>query len=109
MSGDLVIWITLGISFLFINVVGLIGYKTDKLHLLVYGICIVVLAPVYAVLLGYVFSLIETGDVSGGSGFGAAFAAAFIGFAIVGNGIIYVICGIFISIRKALKKRKEVE
>ena len=68
------------------------------------GLIIGILGPIIALISGSIFLKID--HSMGGEGFGAAYSAAFIGFVIVGNGILYLIVGLAIVITNFIRKRQ---
>ncbi|WP_214850244.1 ABC transporter permease [Exiguobacterium sp. s193] len=103
MSGDGLLWSVLLPSLLVLNVSAILLYKKGNMPLWGSGLLVVILGPIIALIIGSVFLKI---DSTGGDGFGAAYAAAFIGFVIVGNGILYLIIGLVLGIKNFIKRRQ---
>ncbi|WP_214769574.1 MULTISPECIES: ABC transporter permease [unclassified Exiguobacterium] len=104
MSGDGLLWSVLLPSLIALNVSAILLYKKGKMPLWGSGLLIVILGPIIALITGSVFLKID--HSTGGYGFGAAYAAAFIGFVIVGNGILYLIIGLVLGIKNFIKRRQ---
>lgn len=58
-----------------------------------------------ALVIGAIF--LKTEKSSGGDGFGAAIGAALIGRAVLLNGILYIMIGLFFKIDSVIRKKKE--
>lgn len=104
MSGDGLTWSVLLSSLIVLNVSAILLYRKGKMPLWGSGLIIGILGPIIALITGSIFLKIDYS--MGGDGFGAAYSAAFIGFVIVGNGILYLIVGVVKVIRKFIRKRQ---
>lgn len=104
MSGDGLVWSVLISSLIVLNLSAVLLYRKGKMHLWGSGLIIGILGPIIALISGSIFLKIDHN--MGGEGFGAAFSAAFIGFVIAGNGILYLIVGLLIVITKFVRKRQ---
>lgn len=104
MSGDGLTWSVLLSSLIVLNVSAILLYKKRKMPLWGSGLLIVILGPIIALITGSIFLKIDYS--MGGDGFGAAYSAAFIGFVIVGNGILYLVIGIVLGIKNFIKRRQ---
>ncbi len=104
MSGDGLTWSVLLSSLIVLNVSAILLYKKGKMPLWGSGLLIVILGPIIALITGSIFLKIDYS--MGGDGFGAAYSAAFIGFVIVGNGILYLVIGIVLGIKNFIKRRQ---
>ena len=104
MSGDGLLWSVLLPSLIVFNVSAILLYKKGKMPLWGSGLLVVILGPIIALITGSIFLKIDYS--MGGDGFGAAYAAAFIGFVIVGNGILYLIIGLVLGIKNFIKRRQ---
>jgi len=104
MSGDGLVWCVLILSLIVLNLSAVLLYKKGKMPLWGSGLIIGVLGPIIALISGSIFLNID--HSMGGEGFGAAYSAAFIGFVIVGNGILYLIVGLAIVITNFIRKRQ---
>jgi len=104
MSGDGLVWSVLISILIVLNLSAVLLYRKDKMPLWGSGLIIGILGPITALISGSIFLKID--HSMGGDGFGAAFSAAFIGFVIVGNGILYLIVGLAIVITNFIRKRQ---
>ena len=104
MSGDGLTWSVLISSLIVLNLSAVLLYKKGKMPLWGSGLIIGVLGPIIALISGSIFLNID--HSMGGEGFGAAFSAAYIGFVIVGNGILYLIVGLVKVIRNFIRQRQ---
>ena len=104
MSGDGLVWSVLISSLIVLNLSAVLLYRKGKMPLWGSGLIIGVLGPIIALISGSIFLNID--HSMGGEGFGAAYSAAFIGFVIVGNGILYLIVGLAIVITNFIRKRQ---
>ncbi|RDB34385.1 ABC transporter permease [Exiguobacterium sp. RIT594] len=104
MSGDGLVWSVLISILIVLNLSAVLLYRKGKMPLWGSGLIIGILGPIIALISGSIFLKID--HSMGGEGFGAAFSAAFIGFVIVGNGILYLIVGLLIVITKFIRKRQ---
>ena len=104
MSGDGLTWSILISSLIVLNFSAVLLYRKGKIPLWGSGLIIGILGPIIALISGSIFLKID--HSMGGDGFGAAFSAAFIGFVIVGNGILYLIVGLAIVITNFIRKRQ---
>lgn len=104
MSGDGLTWSVLISSLIALNLSAILLYRKGKIPLWGSGLLIVILGPIIALITGSVFLKID--HSMGGDGFGAAYSAAFIGFVIIGNGILYLIIGLVLGIKNFIKRRQ---
>lgn len=104
MSDDGLTWSVLLSSLIVLNVSAILLYKKGKMPLWGSGLLIGILGPIIALITGSIFLKIDYS--MGGDGFGAAYSAAFIGFVIVGNGILYLVIGIVLGIKNFIKRRQ---
>ena len=104
MSGDGLTWSVLISSLIVLNLSAVLLYRKGKMPLWGSGLIIGILGPIIALISGSIFLKID--HSMGGEGFGAAYSAAFIGFVIVGNGILYLIVGLAIVITNFIRKRQ---
>lgn len=104
MSGDGRAWSVLISSLIVLNLSAVLLYRKGKMPLWGSGLIIGFLGPIIALISGSIFLKIDYS--ADGEGFGAAFSAAFIGFVIVGNGILYFIVGLVIVITNFIRKRQ---
>jgi len=104
MSGDGLTWSVLISSLIVLNLSAVLLYRKGKMPLWGSGLIIGILGPIIALISGSIFLKID--HSMGGEGFGAAYSAAFIGFVIVGNGILYLIVGLLIVITKFVRKHQ---
>ena len=104
MSGDGLVWCVLILSLIVLNLSAVLLYRKGKMPLWGSGLIIGILGPIIALISGSIFLNID--HSMGGEGFGAAYSAAFIGFVIVGNGILYLIVGLVIVITNFIRKRQ---
>ncbi len=104
MSGDGLVWSVLISILIVLNLSAVLLYRKGKMPLWGSGLIIGILGPIIALISGSIFLKID--HSMGGEGFGAAFSAAFIGFVIVGNGILYLIVGLVIVITNFIRKRQ---
>ncbi len=104
MSGDGLTWSVLLSSLIVLNVSAILLYRKGKMPLWGSGLIIGILGPIIALISGSIFLKID--HSMGGEGFGAAFSAAYIGFVIVGNGILYLIVGLVKVIRNFIRQRQ---
>lgn len=104
MSGDGLTWSVLLSSLIVLNVSAILLYRKGKMPLWGSGLLIGILGPIIALITGSIFLKIDYS--MGGDGFGAAYSAAFIGFVIVGNGILYLVIGIVLGIKNFIKRRQ---
>ena len=104
MSGDGLTWSVLISSLIVLNLSAVLLYRKGKMPLWGSGLIIGILGPIIALISGSIFLKID--HSMGGEGFGAAYSAAFIGFVIVGNGILYIIVGLLIVITKFVRKHQ---
>ena len=104
MSGDGLTWSVLISSLIVLNLSAVLLYRKGKMPLWGSGLIIGILGPIIALISGSIFLKID--HSMGGDGFGAAFSAAFIGFVIVGNGILYLIVGLVIVITNFIRQRQ---
>lgn len=104
MSDDGLTWSVLLSSLIVLNVSAILLYRKGKMPLWGSGLIIGILGPIIALITGSVFLKID--HSMGGDGFGAAYSAAFIGFVIVGNGILYLVIGIALGIKNFIKRRQ---
>lgn len=104
MSGDGLVWSVLISILIVLNLSAVLLYRKGKMPLWGSGLIIGILGPITALISGSIFLKID--HSMGGDGFGAAFSAAFIGFVIVGNGILYLIVGLVIVITNFIRKRQ---
>ena len=104
MSGDGLTWSVLISSLIVLNLLAVLLYRKGKMPLWGSGLIIGILGPIIALISGSNFLKID--HSMGGEGFGATYSAAFIGFVIVGNGILYIIVGLLIVITKFVRKHQ---
>ena len=104
MSGDGLVWCVLILSLIVLNLSAVLLYKKGKMPLWGSGLIIGVLGPIIALISGSIFLNID--HSMGGEGFGAAFSAAYIGFVIVFNGILYLVIGIVLVIKNFIQRRQ---
>jgi hypothetical protein len=101
-DGDGLVWLIILILLLLFNGTAIYLNKINKLHFIWSGIIISILSPILAYLIGAIF--VKMNHNMGGTGEGGAFAAAFIGLIIVGNGILYFLIGLILKISNYIKK-----
>lgn len=104
MSGDGLTWSVLLSSLIVLNVSAILLYRKGKMPLWGSGLIIGILRPIIALITVSIFLKIDYS--MDGDGFGAAYSAAFIGFVIVGNGILYLVIGIVLGIKNFIKRRQ---
>ncbi len=100
-DGSLIYIILIGILII-LNYLAI--YLSNKISLWISGIIIGFLGPVIAYTFGVILVKIE--HSRGGTGEGAAYVAAIIGFIIIANGFIYFIIGLASKIKKYLEIKK---
>ena len=86
-----------------LNIATFIMFKKGKLHLIISGIIIMLLAPVFGFSSGALFLHFYDWD-SGGTGEGAGYGGAFIGLITLANGILIFVIGFTWLIVKWIRK-----
>lgn len=88
-----------------LNILMIMLHKRKKLNLIIAGIILLVLAPVLTFASGSLFLYFYDWS-SGGSGEGAGYGGALIGFLTLFNGMIVLFTGIVIKIVKSMKQKQ---
>lgn len=104
MSGDGLTWSVLISCLIVLNLSAVLLYRKGKMPLWRSGLIIGILGPIIALISGSIFFKID--HSMDGEGFDAAFSAAYIGFVIVFNGILYLVIGIVLVIKNFIQRRQ---
>lgn len=88
-----------------LNVASFILFKKGKLNLIIAGIIIMILAPILGFSSGALFLHFYDWS-SGGTGEGAGYGGAFLGFITLANGILILLIGIIILIIRVITKQR---
>ncbi|TLS37300.1 inner-membrane translocator [Pseudalkalibacillus caeni] len=89
-----------------LNIIFFIQLKRGRLTLLVAGIIMILIAPVFGFLSGYLFFYSHNGN---GTGEGAGFAGALIGLLTLVNGGVFLVIELLRSLAKLIKERPDIK